>query len=420
MDSVVRPLREGVAVLLLSAVTLWLVLRLRSASPLGRRTVAPVAVAGAVSTGIVAAFLAVRQAAPDAAIVDLLGTLWALSLAAVGAAFLVGLVRRRLLIAHVLGRLSVTLGGTTDAARLGPVLAAALGDRSLEVRLWSAEAGGWVSADGRRSGVPDERGRATLRIDDAGSPAALLEFDDALCADDELLDAVASQTRAALHRMRVTAELASSLAELARSRTRIAAAATRERARIERDLHDGAQQRLIALRIRLSIAEELLGTDPGAALGKVRELGPEIDRALDDVRALAHGIYPSALTDHGLAAALRSVVRDAPLPVQLRAEGVRRHAPEVESALYFTCVEALQNAAKHASGASGVWISLREGDALSLEVRDDGAGFIPPAAEAAGGLRNMADRIEAAGGRLTVDAAPGRGTRVVATIPLAQ
>ena len=192
------------------------------------------------------------------------------------------------------------------------------------------------------------------------------------------------------------------LRQLEESRMRIARTADLERSRIERDLHDGAQQRLIGLRIKLSIAEEL--EDPSAALP---ELGADVELALEELRSLAHGVYPSLLADRGLGDALRALATELPLPVHLAVADIARKAPEVETAVYFACREAAQNALKH--GARELWITLTE---QSFEVRDDGPGFTPPTGQFNGGLRNMRDRIEAIGGRLTIDSAPGRGTRV--------
>ena len=183
---------------------------------------------------------------------------------------------------------------------------------------------------------------------------------------------------------------------------RIARAADLERSRIERDLHDGAQQRLIGLRIKLSIAEEL--DDPSSAL---HELGSEVELALEELRQLAHGVYPSLLSDRGLADALRALAGEIPLPVHLDVPDVARRAPEIETAVYFACREAAQNALKH--GSHELWITLTE---QSFEVRDDGPGFAVPTGGFNGGLRNMRDRIEAVGGQLTIDSAPGKGTRV--------
>jgi signal transduction histidine kinase len=136
------------------------------------------------------------------------------------------------------------------------------------------------------------------------------------------------------------------------------------------------------------------------------------------VRSLAHGVYPQLLSDRGLVNALRSVAAGTALPVHLEASGVTRLPAEVETAVYFTCVEALQNAMKHGRGATGVWLTLRQdGGRLSLMVRDDGCGFMPPSPEHNGGLRNMRDRLEAVGGTLLIDTAPGGGTRIVGSVP---
>jgi signal transduction histidine kinase len=191
------------------------------------------------------------------------------------------------------------------------------------------------------------------------------------------------------------------LRRLEESRMRIARAADLERSRIERDLHDGAQQRLIGLRIKLSLAEEM--DDPRPAL---RELGGEVELALEELRQLAHGVYPSLLSDRGLADALKALATELPLPVHLAIDDIERKPPEVETAVYFACREAAQNALKH--GAGELWIALAE---HSFEVRDDGPGFVPDGPYN-GGLRNMRDRIEAVGGQLAIDSAPGRGTRV--------
>jgi signal transduction histidine kinase len=221
---------------------------------------------------------------------------------------------------------------------------------------------------------------------------------------------------------RLLAAQAPSLLRAAReSRARLQAAADEERRRIERDLHDGAQQRLIALRIKLELAaERSRGRSSGGAqeAALLRSLGGDVDEALAELRALAHGIYPSSLADRGLVEGLRSAALRNGLPTTLCAAGVRRHSREIESAAYFCCLEALQNACKHAHGASAAVIELRDTDALRLEVRDDGAGFELAAAGGGAGLTNMRDRLAAVSGELAIVSSPGHGTRVSATIPL--
>jgi signal transduction histidine kinase len=215
----------------------------------------------------------------------------------------------------------------------------------------------------------------------------------------------------------VRSRLSAALAQLETSRRRSAGAADRERARIERDLHDGAQQRLIALRVRLALVEEQLRGDPDAGAAALVVIGEEIEQTLDELRSLAHGVYPSMLRDRGLAEALRGVAAQSPVAVRVQTFGLTRHSDDIDTAVYFTCVEALQNAVKHA-GATRVRITLRQTDMLTVEVRDDGRGFDPRSAEEGSGLRNMRDRIEAVGGTLTIESAPGPGTRILAYVPL--
>jgi signal transduction histidine kinase len=242
--------------------------------------------------------------------------------------------------------------------------------------------------------------------------------DVALLDDQELLDGVSGIVLAGWRHERLAADLGRAMSDLDDSRRRIAEAADQERARIERDLHDGAQQRLVALRIRLGLTEERLKTDPSAGIHEVHELGFEAERTLEELRSLAHGVYPSLLTDRGLADALRSVAAQVPMPVDVVAVAVTRHPIEIESAVYFSCVEALQNALKHAGGATGVWIELRQTrKRLTFGVLDDGPGFAPDDHDGRG-LRNMHDRIEAIGRDLTVDSKAGHGTRVIGSVPL--
>ena len=201
------------------------------------------------------------------------------------------------------------------------------------------------------------------------------------------------------------------------ARQRIIAAADEERRRIERDLHDGAQQRLVALRIHLGLAGELMRDDPARGPELVRELGAEAEEALQEVRSLAHGVYPSLLADQGLTEALRALARNGSLVSRVNGS-VGRFAPEIESAVYFCCLEALQNVTKHAVGATAVTISIVENEGLRFEVVDDGPGFEPDGVRPGAGLTNMRDRLAAVGGELLIASEPGVGTTVSGTIPL--
>jgi signal transduction histidine kinase len=421
MDEVVQPLRELISIVLLVGVTASLASRLRAASPLGRRTNSPVLAMCIAYTVFLIAFLLARRVDPGAVAVDTLGVLWALCIPGIALAFFVGLLRRRLSVAAVLERLSLAVSGRLDRPLLQSALVDTLDDPSLELLAPDPANDRWRDAGGNVRGTPAEAAgdRGVTVLDDDGLPRAALLHDPALSDDVELLEPIGSLVLASMRHERLEQDLERSLSQLARSRQRIARAADVERSRIERDLHDGAQQRLITLRIRLSLAEELMHADAAAGMQAVHALGEEIDVALDELRSIAHGVYPSLLSDRGLVDALQSVAIGSALPAGIDAREVRRYPAEVETAVYFTCLEAIQNANKHAAGATAIRVVLRAmNGALRFEVRDDGAGFDPPVGEFNGGLRNMRDRMDAVGGRLTLDSAPGRGTRILGLVPV--
>ena len=198
----------------------------------------------------------------------------------------------------------------------------------------------------------------------------------------------------------------------------MAGAADEERRRIEQDLHDGAQQGLVALRINLALLAELAVEDPQSIAPALAEAGERIDKALDHIRSLAKGIYPPVLRDLGLAYALGAVVRDLPLEVDMRSNLKRRFATDVETAVYFCCVEALQNVAKHCGGSARVDMhASEEPSGLRFTIADDGPGFDPALITTTRGLTGMRDRLEAIGGELTVSSARGAGTTVTGRVP---
>ena len=208
--------------------------------------------------------------------------------------------------------------------------------------------------------------------------------------------------------------------ELRASRARVVAASDDARRQVERDLHDGAQQRLVLLNLKLSVLMRALSPG-GKEAALAAELRSEVDAALHEVRDLAHGIYPAVLANEGLPAALREAGDRAAIPTAVDCDGAGRYEPEIEAALYFCCLEALQNAAKHAGEGARATVRLAEHDGvLRLEVTDDGAGFAPADATASSGLQNMTDRIGALGGALEILSTPGAGARIAATVPLAQ
>jgi signal transduction histidine kinase len=194
------------------------------------------------------------------------------------------------------------------------------------------------------------------------------------------------------------------------------AAGDAARQRIERDLHDSTQQRLVALRIHLTLAGERM--DGAEQRSMVEKLGTEVEEAIDELRTVASGTYPQALAIRGIVPALRSVAQRAAIPVRVDDQGLHRHAEPVELAVYFTCLEALQNAAKHAGPGSTATVRLAEGrDAVEFSIEDDGVGFEPQSVTRGAGLRNIADRVAAAGGTVSIDSALGTGTRIRCRVP---
>jgi signal transduction histidine kinase len=205
--------------------------------------------------------------------------------------------------------------------------------------------------------------------------------------------------------------------ELRASRQRLVAAQDEERRRLERNLHDGAQQQLVALSVRLRLAESLAERDPPGTKAMLSALQAETGDALENLRDLARGIYPPLLADHGLPAALEAQARKAPVPVEVRSDGVGRLPKEVEAAVYFCCLEALQNVAQYAHATHAEVRLSASGDELAFEVIDDGDGFDPSAMRRGSGVQGMADRMEALGGILEIRSEPGTGTTVTGRIP---
>jgi signal transduction histidine kinase len=236
--------------------------------------------------------------------------------------------------------------------------------------------------------------------------------------EEKLLDDLASQAGLVLKNVGLTAELLARLEELRASRQRLVAAQDEERRRLERNLHDGAQQNLVALKVKLGLAEVLAEKDPARAKALVGELKSDADEALETLRDLARGIYPPLLADKGLAAALEGQARKATVPVIVDADGIGRYPQDIEAAVYFCVLEAMQNVQKYAHATRASVRLSQEGGALSFEVEDDGDGFDPETVKRGAGLTNMADRLDALGGKLEVAASAGSGTRLIGSIGL--
>jgi signal transduction histidine kinase len=235
--------------------------------------------------------------------------------------------------------------------------------------------------------------------------------------EDRLVEDLAAQAGLVLRNVRLTEELRANLEELRASRQRLVAAQDVERRRIERNIHDGAQQQLVALAVQARMAESLAGTDAERARDLLRALQTGLQSALDDLRDLARGIYPPLLADQGLVAAVEAQARRSAVQVSVDATGVERYPQELEAAVYFCILEALQNVAKYAD-ASTVTVRLEGGRGeLRFEVRDDGRGFDPATTAYGTGVQGMVDRLAAIGGEVMVTSAPGRGTTVSGSLP---
>ena len=230
--------------------------------------------------------------------------------------------------------------------------------------------------------------------------------------EEKLVDDLAHQAGLVIKNVGLSADLQVRLDELRASRQRLVQAQDLERRRLERNLHDGAQQHLVALKVKLGLAEMLLDRDPAKAMATLEQLKGDADEALETLRDLARGIYPPLLADKGLVVALESQARKATVPVRVHADGVERYSQDVEATVYFCVLEALQNVQKYAR-ASHVDLRLHErGESLTFEVQDDGAGFDTVTAKKGAGLTNMSDRLDALGGTFAVSSTLGSGTTI--------
>jgi signal transduction histidine kinase len=394
------------------AMVLWAIWRhWQAAAPAARRVLLPVVVAVPIayvltSLGYLALAFendALREAVhyPQLAI-D----------AIVPVGLLLGVVRLRLDRGRVAG-LMVELGKGVPAGGLRDTLARALGDPTLELAFAAPNAAGYIDGAGHPVKlVTDDHDRALARIERDGEPLAVLVHDRTVNEQDPgLVEAVSSAARLAIEHERLTAQVRAQLEEVRASRARIVEAADEERRKVERDLHDGAQQRLVALTMRL---EQARATAAGSAR-LIDDTTAELREAIADVRGLARGLYPPILTEAGLAAAVDSLAERAPVPVEVRIPD-GRFPPTIEVTAYFVVAEALTNVTRYA-GATTVRVSgAVADDVLTVTVADDGPGGADPGRGT--GLRGLADRVAAIGGSLEIDSSPGQGTTVRATLPL--
>jgi signal transduction histidine kinase len=397
---------------ILVCIGLWR--RWRQASPALRRMLLPVAVVAPLELGVTAArYIAAINQDTWESVGNVLSTSpLAFIHAAIPAGFLGGLLATRLA-RGAIAELATELGNGVPLGGLRNAMARALRDPTLALAFPAPTGNGFVDPEGRPMELPpvESAQRSIARLERDGELLATLLYDPAIEAEDPgRVSAVTSVARMALENERLAAQVRAQLEEVRASRSRIVEAADAERRRIERDLHDGAQQRLVALAMRLDQAR---GQAPGAG-ELIDATTAELLAAISEVRDLARGLHPTILAERGLAAAVEALAERAPLPV--RATVAEARLPdEVETAAYFIIAEAVTNTAKHA-GAREMRVDVTlDGAGVMVTISDDGAGGA--SASLGSGLQGLADRLAAVGGSLSIDSPPGAGTTLRARIP---
>ena len=403
---------NGLTALGLAGVIVLLLQKAASPAHLRRRAAVPLLGAATIFTAAYAAYSVLSEA--DVTVhATALRVITGIGALAIPVALLVGQFRGRIFAATNLWRLLADAGSRRfTPAWVEGILSSSLGDPSFALALWDPERNGYVDAHGEPLELPEATdGRSVTRIQTDGRPPIALVHDSSLDDEPEIVEGLGATAAMLLENSRLVGELQA-------SRARIAESAESERLRFERDLHDGAQQRLMAIQIKLALAR---GAAAGADLeGQLDELAADASAAVDELRTLAHGIYPAVLRERGVADAFRAFARAVPIPVRVVDDGVGRAASGVEAAIYYCSLEAIQNVVKHAGPDATVTLRLaRPSGRIEFEISDDGAGFESSPPIPGFGLVSMHDRIAAVGGELSVGSSPGGGTTVVGRIPVA-
>jgi signal transduction histidine kinase len=408
-----------VAFVLIVSVLVTLVRRWRGASAPQRRFLVPVYSAGVALMAALIVSLAVQTGGVDSSTSQVPFFAGLVPFGLVPWLFLGTLARARMIQGGAVGELIARLGEAPRPGELRDALARALGDPTLELVYWLPEDERFVDAEGQPVELPAEgSGRAVTKVERDGECVAALVHDASLLEQQrDHVHAVGAAAALALANERLEAELRAKIEELRGSRERMLKIGLEERRRLERDLHDGAQQRLVSMALNLRLARSKLRQDPDAADQLIAGAGHELEAALAELRELARGIHPAVLTDRGLDTALENLANRAPLPVELAVIPGERLPEAVELAAYFVVAEALTNVVKYAE-ATRATVSVQRSDGrLVVQVADDGVGGADP--EQGTGLRGLADRLAVLEGRLEVDSQRGRGTKVTARIPCA-
>jgi len=330
--------------------------------------------------------------------------------------FLVAIAQTAIFAGIALRTIMSRVGHGDDAAHLRALVGDALDDPQLELAVEIDADGSFVDSRGEIVDVEHPpRGRAVTAFHHEGQVAGYIVHDQALSTDPELLQATGQAVVLSLESGRLETELQSKIEALQRSRDRIVSAGETERRRIERDLHDGAQQRLMAIQVKLALAAEQTPDDDLAE--RLEAIRLDVADAVEELRTLSHGIYPSVLVERGVGDALRSIAMTAPLGIRIADDGLGRCPASIETAIYFCALEAIQNTIKHAGPGARVAVVLRRGaGCVEFAISDDGVGIDGSRADGVG-LVSMQDRIGAVGGDLEIVSSPGRGTTVRGTVP---
>jgi signal transduction histidine kinase len=407
---------EILGVILLGFTVRALLRRWRVASPPRRRLLAPV-IWPAIG---MFAFLALVLVAAIASLPDAVGTVgWigeTIFFAAIPIVFLAFLLRTQVSGVGAVGDLMAKLQNAPARGEMREALAQALRDPSIELGYWLPAQQRYVDASGRPFELPEpDSRRALAEIEHDGRPVAVIVHDATLLDQPELIQSVGAAAALALENERLDAELRSRIQEVSASRVRLITAEEAARRRLERSLHDGPQQRLVALALGMRTARSRLPDHPDTAAELIEACEKELTTTIDELRELARGIHPAVLTDRGLEPALESLCGRFPIPVEISELPDERLPAAVESAAYLVVSEALANIAQYSRATHAtVAVARRNGHAL-VEIRDDGVGGADPSR--GNGLRGLVDRVSALDGSLELVSAPGEGTIVYAEIP---